>query len=268
MTREESILTRLHEHLDDSLQKFEQDRMIGLFLQGSQNYGLDYEASDVDTKLIVVPTFKDIVFNKSPISTTQIRSNNEHIDFKDVRLYMQTFRKQNPNFLEILFTDFNWVNWTYKDQWDRLVLNREAIARYNPFQAIKAMKGMALEKYHAMEHQYPSKIDTFRDFGYDPKQLHHLLRMEEFIQKYINGESYSECLNPSDKEYLIAVKKGLYNLDQAKRLGEEVVQKIIIISDNYALQIPNEGNAEVEKMLNEVQYEIMKRATEMELKGD
>lgn len=44
--------------------------LLGFFYQGSGNYNLDYEKSDVDTKLIVTPTFREIVFNKSPISTT------------------------------------------------------------------------------------------------------------------------------------------------------------------------------------------------------
>ena len=58
------IMKRLQDHYDEALQYFPEDRIVGVFLQGSQNYGLDYEGSDVDTKLIVVPTFKDICLNK------------------------------------------------------------------------------------------------------------------------------------------------------------------------------------------------------------
>ena len=71
----------------------------------------------------------------------------------------QTFRKQNLNFLEILFTDFYIINPMYKEEWDRLVAAREFIARMNEFRAVKSMKGIALEKYHAMEHRYPAKIE-------------------------------------------------------------------------------------------------------------
>lgn len=62
------------------------DKVLMVALQGSQNYGLDYEGSDVDTKALLVPSFEDIVFNKKPISTTHVRHNDEHIDLKDVRL--------------------------------------------------------------------------------------------------------------------------------------------------------------------------------------
>lgn len=83
------INEKVHDHYREAREYFPDDSIVGIFLQGSQNYGLDYEGSDVDTKLIVVPTFKDIAMNKQPISTTHIRSNSEHIDWKDVRLYIQ-----------------------------------------------------------------------------------------------------------------------------------------------------------------------------------
>ena len=97
---------RLFEHYDEALEHFNKEQIVGIFLQGSQNYGLDLPTSDVDTKLIVVPNFKDIALNNKPVSITHIRANEEHIGFKDVRLYMETFRKQNLNFLEILFTPY------------------------------------------------------------------------------------------------------------------------------------------------------------------
>ena len=109
-----NISDRLYEHLDESLGYFDYYQIVGIFLQGSQNYGLDTEESDIDTKLIVLPKFEDIAFNRQPISTTHIRENDEHIDFKDLRLYIQTFRKQNINFLEILFTDFKILNNEYE----------------------------------------------------------------------------------------------------------------------------------------------------------
>ena len=68
MTREEKIMNRLWEHYEESLKYFKEEQIVGCVLQGSQNYQLDYEGSDVDTKLIVVPSFKDICLNKKPFS--------------------------------------------------------------------------------------------------------------------------------------------------------------------------------------------------------
>lgn len=163
------VMSRVYDHLDESFQRFDESRIVGIFLQGSQNYGLETPKSDVDTKLIVTPTFDEVVLNKKPISTTHVRANNEHTDLKDIRLMLATFRKQNLNFIEILFTPYAWVNPLFESEWGRLTAAREQIAHYSPYSAVKTMKGIAMEKYHAMEHEYPSKLEVLAEYGYDPK---------------------------------------------------------------------------------------------------
>ncbi len=268
MTRKDKIMNRLREHYEEALNYFDESRIVGIFLQGSQNYGLDYENSDIDTKLIVLPSFDDIAFNKKPVSTTHICANEEHIDFKDLRLYIQTFRKQNLNFLEILFTEFKIINPQYEKMWNVLVENREQIARYNLFQAIKSMKGIAMEKYHAMEHPYPSKASVLAQWGYDPKQLHHLLRIEEYIGRYLAGEKYEDCLRPNNPDYLISVKRGYYDLNTARVIAKTAIDNVIRISDIFTANVKNEGDPEVDKILNEVQRDMMKLAIAIELVED
>ena len=122
------IQTQLQRHYNSALTLYKPEQIIGVFCQGSQNYGLDTINSDIDTKCIIVPAFKDICLAKQPISTTHILDNNEHLDAKDIRLYCQCFRKQNLNFLEILFTPYYIINPLYREQWMRLVEHREEIA--------------------------------------------------------------------------------------------------------------------------------------------
>ena len=262
------VKERLMEHLTEARQYFAEDQIVAIFLQGSQNYGLDLPDSDVDTKLIVVPSFKDICLNRKPVSTTHVRANNEHIDWKDIRLYMETFHKQNLNFLEILFTDYYWINPMYEDQWMRLVQKREQIARMNPWRAVKSMKGIAMEKYHAMEHEYPSKIEVLKEYGYDPKQLHHLLRVEEYIGRYIAGESYEDCLRPRRPEYLLDVKRGYYDLDTARVVANTAINNVIRVADAFAEKVENKGDPEVDDILDGVQYGIMRQSVANEFLED
>ena len=263
-----TIMERLNDHYNEALEYFPEDEIIGIFLQGSQNYGLDLPTSDVDTKLIVAPTFKDVAMNKKPVSTTHIRANEEHIDFKDIRLYMQTFRKQNLNFLEILFTNYFIVNPIYAEQWNRLRAARESIANFNRYRGVQSMKGIAMEKWYAMEHRYPSKIEIIDKYGYDPKQLHHLLRVEDYLERYIKGESYEKCLRPADPDYLIAVKKGIYSLEEARRVGQAAIDRVIAMADDFYAKNENIEDPVVNELLDDVQYEIMKIAIERELKHD
>ena len=258
------VMKRVQEHYDEALQYFPKEQIVGCFLQGSQNYGLDYEGSDVDTKLIVVPNFRDICLNRKPVSTTHVRENDEHTDWKDVRLYMETFRKQNLNFLEILFTPYAIINPMYKEEWDRLVAAREFIARMNPYRAVKSMKGIALEKYHAMEHEYPSKVDVLAKWGYDPKQLHHLLRVEEYIGRYINNEPYEDCLNPHNPEYLIEVKRGKYSLEEARVIADTAKANVERIAEVFCADHPEQESKWCRELLEDVSHNIMKIAVQKE----
>lgn len=260
------INEKVHDHYMEAREYFSDDSIVGIFLQGSQNYGLDYEGSDVDTKLIVVPTFRDIAMNKKPISTTHIRSNDEHTDWKDVRLYIQTFRKQNLKFIEILFTPYKIINPKYAFQWERLINAREDIARYAPDLAIKAMRGVASERYHALEHRYPSRIEWLDKFGYDPKQLHHLIRMEQFVERYIQGELYEQCLKAYDPEYLLKVKQGYYSLEEARKVADDAIKNIDAMCEKF-LSVEHPVNAKIDNLLTDVKYEIMRLSVVNELCG-
>ena len=266
---DEWIMYNLKEHYKEALEYFSKNKIVGIFYQGSGNYGLDYEGSDVDTKLIVVPTFKDICLNKKPVSTTHVRANDEHTDWKDIRLYMETFRKQNLNFLEILFTDFHIINPMYAEQWQRLVSKREEIARMNVYRAVKSMKGIALEKYHAMEHKYPTKADIIDKYGYDGKQVSHLIRVDDYLERYINGESYLSCLHPTEskRERIMDYKLlDKINLETARVEAKEYLDHAVAIADAFCADKKDEENAEMRKLLEDVSYNIMKIAVEYELK--
>lgn len=261
---DEWIMDKVNEHLEESFQYFSKDKIVGIFNQGSGNYGLDYEESDIDTKLIVCPSFRDVAMNKHPVSTTHFRANDEHIDFKDVRLYMQTFRKQNLNFLEILFTPYFVINEDYFIEWSRLVDAREEIAHMNPYQSIKAMQGVAKEKYHAMEHHYPKRMHMINKFGYDPKQLHHLFRIEDFTSRYIAGVPYGECMIPLKGEYLVNVKRGCHSLEVARFIANRSMSNIDEMAKYFLEKVENKSNPEMEELLDDVQYNIMKIAVAKE----
>lgn len=209
--------------------------VFGVFLQGSQNYNLAYEDSDIDTKAIILPSFTDVVLNKKPVSTTIILDSGEHIDVKDIRLMFENFRKQNINFLEILFTRYYKVNPKYNNECQMLWEHREEIAHYNNYASVKCIAGMAFEKYKAMEHPYPTLKWKIDKYGYDPKQLHHIIRCEEFLKRYIEGESYESCLIPRDCETLVAIKRcpPMYSLEEARKIAANAVDEIHKIEKFY-----------------------------------
>ena len=257
----------VNRHFQEALKLYQPNHIIALCLQGSQNYELETLNSDVDTKCIVTPSFKDIVLNKMPVSTTHVLDNNEHLDAKDIRNYISCFRKQNLNFLEILFTDYFIINPMYTDSWNKLLDAREEIAHMNPFRAVKSMKSVALEKYHAMEHPYPSKLDVLAKYSYDPKQLHHLVRVDNYLTRYINGESYKSCLVPNEqmKKFLLDIKQGQWELAAARELANTSLEHITKIADDFCAKHEDKEDEAMRQLLEEVSYEIMKISVSKEI---
>lgn len=277
---DKDIMRRIQEHYDAAAAIIPKDRIVGIFLQGSQNYGMATDKSDVDTKCIIIPSFEDIVFNKPPISTTHILPNDEHIDLKDIRLIFGNFRKQNINYIEILFTKYFILNPKYEKFWNELIEEREAIAKYNMYTAVKAIKGMAMDKYHALEHPYPNKAEVLAQYGFDPKQLHHLGRLYYFLYDYLYSQkTYAEMLKlKGTKKYdLLDIKNGgdpylnVYpmSLKDAREWGKIYFETITRTADNYCnlhSDLKNKPDQYVDKLFDKVQTEIMKKAIKKDLR--
>ena len=264
----EWVMEQINKHNNFAHTLYDHSLIVGVFCQGSTNYGLDMPNSDIDTKCIVLPSFKDICLAKKPVSTTHILENNEHLDAKDIRSYVACFRKQNLNFLEILFTDYYIVNPTYKEQWDRLVEAREFIARMNVHRAVKSMKGITMKKYHAMEHRYPAKIDIIEKYGYDGKQVSHLIRVYDYLRRYIAGEPYKDCLIPSKElRKLIMDYKMLnvFDLDHARVEAKQYLDMVVELADKFCASHSDQEETWVRELLEDVSYNIMRISVEKEL---
>ena len=260
----QDIKIRLYEHLDSV--RANDYNPIYLALQGSQNYQLDYEGSDIDTKAIVLPSLKDIVLSKKAVSTTHILKNDEHCDVKDVRLMCGNFLKQNINFLEILFTPYYWVDENYKPEIEELRALREEIAHYNMIAAVNCMAGMAYEKKKAMEHPYPATISKIEKFGYDPKQLHHICRMREFMERYLAGESFENCLITNHKGYLLDVKKGCYALDQARLVANAELEVIEELKEKYRPTLSS-ARDEIKDRVDNIIYSLIAKKLKKDLEN-
>ena len=241
-------------------------KVLGVFLQGSQNYNLDYEGSDIDTKAIVVPSFEDFVLNKKPASTTLILPSNEHVDVKDIRLMHECFRKQNINFIEILFTKYRYMNPDYEALYQPMFDNNEKISHYHNYAAVNCIAGMVYEKHKAMEHPYPTLKDKIEKYGYDNKQLHHILRCEEFLNRYIEGVPYAKCLIPTNPQHLIDVKASyVYSLAEAQDIANKCESTVKQVKQKYMDIHPVIIDSEVDEIMNNVLFDVLKHSFREEI---
>lgn len=158
---------------------------------GSHNYNLqinnDEYQSDIDTKVIILPTLEELVNNSKPVSTT-IPISTGQCDIKDIRAFIPTLLKANIQFLEILGAKSYWINPYYANDFIWFIQNLDNLIKESKNELLKSIKGMCYEKQKALCHPYPTikwKIDKW---GYDGKQLHHIIRLKDFIDNYFYEE--------------------------------------------------------------------------------
>ena len=246
-------------------------KVIALMLQGSQNYGLeeyslDY-CSDIDSKAIVVPTFRDFLNCTPPISTTIKFENGEQCDVKDIRVMFEQFCKQNLSYLELLFTKWKIVDWRYKRLLKPLWEERDAIAAINRKALANAIAGMTMEKRKALCHPYPSLVKKIKKYGYDGKQLSHAVRLYFLMDKWYSGFPLSKCFEPNEwqKEALMYFKKQLDRngnpLDKERAIA--ICDEMVRLTGAIKKEIVNDadiGESRGIKVLNDVKYNVIRRA--------
>ena len=278
MNREERIMKRVQEHYD-YLQSLGYE-IVCVCLQGSQNYGLDEYSdeymSDIDTKAIVLPPLDDFIAASSPVSTVIIMDNNEHAEVKDIRVMFEMFKKENISYIELLFTDFKIINPEWAEFIEPLFANRELISKYNRNQFLRCIAGMAKEKRKALCHPYPNLIEKIEKYGYDGKQLHHCVRLYNFIKRFIYGESLDTCYKikePMQHTILMNYKK------QKDAYGGELSKaRAIEICDYYVAEIGKIKDAaltekevldkDAEKLLSRILLKIIKAKMIKDLKNN
>lgn len=276
MNKEEKIMARLQEHYNYLIKKGHE--VVALMLQGSQNYDLDIYTeeyqSDIDSKAIILPSFEDFVQNRSPFSYTYILDNNEHIDTKDIRIMCEMLKKENISYIELLYTKFMIINPEYEDIVKLLIENRDQIVNINKNQFLRCISGMAMEKRKALTHPYPTIIDKINKYGYDPKQLHHLARLEEFITRYVNGVSLEDCYKSKNREYLLALKLGKYvesnkiiPVEEAIKMANRIDNNINFIKNQYCIEEDTKIDEYGISVLNKIKYELLKKKFKKDLKN-
>lgn len=200
-------------------------------LYGSQNYWIDTDSSDVDLKAIVIPTLSELVSQTKPTSKVY---NYEwgQVEVKDIRNYIESAVKVNVNFIELLNTEYclsdDWkAAETLKSFYKRLLDSQWQIY-------LRACLWMQEQKFHALRHPFPSKLDVIERFGYDPKQLCHIIRLALLMERYRKW-NYSLVHTWEERDFLISVKNWYFTNKMADKVAEDwmcIARKVV---DEYTI---------------------------------
>ena len=190
-------------------------KVIYIGLYGSQNYNLSDEISDLDAKAIILPSLSNII--SGDYICEHIKCDEGDIEVRDLMSFYNIISKGSFSYLESINTPYSLGDDFIKELFLKIPLNYKSI--------IHAM----CEKRSALTYKYPSKSKVFNDFGCDPKQFHHIVRLHDLL--IFNLENNSELsylkYDGSKRDYLISLKRGM----NGKSVNDLILESDELISE-------------------------------------
>lgn len=146
------VMDRVRKHYNKAVEHYGEENIFGVFCYGSWNYGTNTPDSDVDTKCILIPDLYHLALK--PYEVKHLHVDDEICECMTIMHMVENWKKQNINFLEILFTPYCILNEDYADLWcghreaeweHPMTLGMaELVARYDVKKAVMSMSGQAL----------------------------------------------------------------------------------------------------------------------------
>lgn len=246
-------------------------KVFVVIVRGSTNYGLDIYSekymSDIDVVALVIPSLDDILRGKSMVSHTYVMDDNSHIDVKDIRLMKEMWIKSNPSYLELLSSKFFLAGDNKYDEYIKeLHDHADDIENINFDRFLSATKGMIMEKRKALCHPYPTIKEKIDKYGWDGKQLSHMLRLLYILEDMlISNKKYSESIIVDDifiKTLLNMIKLNRipYTKDESVEMADVIVSKSGELVEQYRKENgKKELNKETEKWLDNFIISVVKQ---------
>lgn len=244
MNKEQEIFKTLSQYKKILEEKGYTVIYIGLY--GSQNYNVDDEKSDIDAKAIILPQLKDIIHRK--VVSTTYECENGAIDVKDLITFYDVIKKGNFSYIESIETKYSIGDKYIKSLFSRFKPNYKSIV------------GAMYEKRKALTHEYPSKVEEFKQFGCDPKQYHHIIRLYDLLSYNIENNcdrSYLEY-DEEQRRFMLKIKRSMNGLtvSQLEQNSDLYIEKARALIDynepDYAYEYENideEINNYIEKAI-------------------
>lgn len=180
-----NVQERLAAHYARACEHYGKDNILGVFLYGSWNYGTNLPDSDVDTKCILIPDLYHLAIK--PYEVKHLHVDDEVCECMTIQHMVDNWKKQNINFLEILYTGYYIVNPKFIPEWfDFIAEWREALAHYDVKKAILSIGNQALHTYKQDPTDFKKQMNTIRIY-------HSLLRL-------INNHNYWYCIHSQEAE--------------------------------------------------------------------
>lgn len=213
VTDKKAVLERLHaqwRELRANHLPLEDARIVGISLQGSQNYNTDHEGSDVDSKAELIPTLKSLILG-TDVSKEVSLANNEKVSMKTSMEFVNLFFRGNVNNLEMLYTEYKIDDHLSFIQQQVVPLRTEIVNSVKKT-ILHAACGMIIQKQKSLYKGTETTRAFVEEFGYDPKDASHILRLHDLVTDLCDGIEFGKALRvrPSTKILMTQIKTGIH----------------------------------------------------------
>ena len=226
----------LQNHFEEATKDCDLDDVFALVLRGSQNYGLDNQNSDIDSRCIFIPRNMN-----EPVQPEReiMLENGEQITFIDIRLFIHGLQIRSLYYLELLYSDFYVCpREHYLELWHRFQVQAGPLVDSNRVAAAESILFYADKKLEYLFDNFrPERRDLCLQMGYDAKSLYHLARYHGLLKLLATGESFDKCCDEDFNEQFRPIKECHLSLDNAQwlvpQLMNEMTQYYEEIKANY-----------------------------------
>ena len=215
--------------------------IFGVFLYGSQNYGLDRQSSDIDVKIIYLDKPENdnffISFRSEPYGQITLISMDE---------FLEGLEEGNHMSIEPLFSTYYFVNPHYRTLWYNIISLREKYISQRIEQIISVEIKYLFAQTRQMELANPSQLQE------ENKRLSYLYRIKYLIEQLASGQTYAKSIIPSKelKEYILWLKNNSpLTLEECKNQAHNICYSIKNLNECQALENNSLNNGAYEQIL-------------------
>lgn len=210
-------------------------------LVGSHNYNLNNEFSDKDYKIFFYPDFDDL-YEGGQYSKAFV-SEEEDVEYHDIRKLPNLLFKSNVNFMEVLFSEEYEVY--DKELYSKIIALRDELAKMNIPYLYDACFGMYMQK---MKEFNRDKVKEIAEDSASKTYKHAMssYRILDFLARYQRSafHSFKQAMKYDSKDpmrfLLLDIRLGKYNIEQLEEMIGEKEKEIGAIEEAYKLVAVNE----------------------------
>lgn len=252
----EDFKQRLYEHKWHVMDKLEAQgldvgidyNVEGVYLQGSQNYNVHTSKSDVDSKMVIIPTLRSLIRGTKLTVDMDVPCKDgsvEKCSVKPYRDFEALFFKGNFNNLEILFTEHRIGLCQFTDV---LRARREELVKVIWPGLVSACLGMQNQEKSGLYKYTEGTREFFEKHGYDNKNLIHILRIADTVSRYSECGSFEKTLIVSGclKEEINLIRGGKVSKDSVDFMVDSAMQVVENVRNELS------GSKAIDKMHKEL----------------